>query len=263
MMTTADEGTPKRKATVLQRIEGKYQRTASRLLHRRQVQLQLKTPLLSFTFDDFPVSALHTGGEILRSHGYRGTYYVSLGLRGSVAPTGQMFSQADVITAHEHGHELGCHTYGHMHSWNTGAGPYAESLQRNARALSEVIPGARFKTFSYPIAEPHPHNKRLASRLFRGCRGGGQTNNVGSVDLALLRSFFLEKTRGDLQPVYQLIDKNREDTGWLIISTHDVCEGHTEYGCTPGFFEAVVRHAAASGAAILPVADALDLIVGP
>ena len=50
-------------------------------------------PLISFTFDDFPRSALTVGGEILERHGARGTYYASLGVMGKYEAAGLMFVQ--------------------------------------------------------------------------------------------------------------------------------------------------------------------------
>ena len=40
------------------------------------------TPMVSFTFDDLPKSAVTTGAEMLEAHGARGTFYVSGGLVG-------------------------------------------------------------------------------------------------------------------------------------------------------------------------------------
>jgi peptidoglycan/xylan/chitin deacetylase (PgdA/CDA1 family) len=45
-----------------------------------------REPMISFTFDDFPRSALHVAGRILEDHGIAGTYYVSLGLMGTLTP---------------------------------------------------------------------------------------------------------------------------------------------------------------------------------
>ena len=37
------------------------------------------------------------------------------------------------------------------------------------------------------------------------------------------------------------------------MATHDVDDNPSPYGCTPGFFEEIVRYAVNSGAVILPV----------
>ena len=48
--------------------------------------------------------------------------------------------------------------------------------------------------------------------------------------------------------------------GWLIFATHDVDRHHTRFGCTPDFFEYVVQCAVNSGARILPMIEALELL---
>ena len=45
--------------------------------------LRNRTPMVSFTFDDLPKSAVTTGAEMLEAHGARGTFYVSGSLVGA------------------------------------------------------------------------------------------------------------------------------------------------------------------------------------
>jgi len=215
-------------------------------------------PYISFTFDDFPRSALYTGGKILKSYRIRGTYYASLGLIGTQAPTGQIFYRDDIATVYAHGHELGCHTFGHCHSWETSPQDYEDSIKTNKRILNELVPDATFQSFSYPIIGPRPRTKRRVGRLFSCCRGGGQTYNAGLVDLNYLSAFFLEKRRDNPNLVKKLIDQNTEARGWLIFATHDISEAPTIYGCKPSFFEDVVAYSVSSGARILPIIDALE-----
>jgi peptidoglycan/xylan/chitin deacetylase (PgdA/CDA1 family) len=218
------------------------------------------TPLISFTFDDFPRSALQTGGAILNGFGLAGTYFASFGLMGKQAPTGTIFVRDDLKTLVDQGHEIGCHTFAHCHSWDTASAVFEDSVVANRRALNELLPGASFRTFSYPVSPPRPTTKRNTAKHFSGCRGGGQTFNVGTADLNYLAAYFLEKSRGNRDAVKQLIQENRQARGWLILATHDVCESPTPFGCTPDFFEDIVRSAVESGARILPVADALEVL---
>src|SRR5580704_12505984 len=101
------------------RLVGFYQRQAGRRAHRRPFLVQPQRPLISFTFDDFPRSALLAGGAILNRYGLAGTYYAALGLMGEQAPTGQLFVSSDLTTLLDRGHELGCHTFSHLDSWDT------------------------------------------------------------------------------------------------------------------------------------------------
>lgn len=239
-------------------MQGFCQRAATRSFFRRPLTLDRQQPMISFTFDDFPRSAWLSGGAILERFGLRGTYYASLGLMGQTAPTGAMCLPEDVSALAGRGHELGSHTFDHRHSWDTKTPVFARSILENQAALASLLPGAFFRTFSYPISPPRPLTKHFVGSRFAGARGGGQTFNAGQADLNYLSAYFLEKTRHDREAVKRLIDGNRAARGWLIFATHDVCDTPTPYGCTPGFFEAIVEYAVESGARIVPVAQALD-----
>jgi peptidoglycan/xylan/chitin deacetylase (PgdA/CDA1 family) len=242
------------------RVKARYRRSASQLLARRPAVIHPFVPVISFTFDDFPLSALLVGGSILRRHGLAGTYYASLGLMGQDAPAGQIFSAPDLKSLLADGHELGCHTYAHCDAWNTNSQNFEMSIVENAHALAQLAPGCSLKTLSYPISSPRPGNKRRAGFHFACCRGGGQAFNAGTVDLNYIQAFFLEQSRNNPDAVKMMIDQNREKRGWLVFATHDVCENPSGFGCTPDFFEKIVRHAVQSGARILPVFKAWEAV---
>lgn len=244
------------------RLRGRYQRFVARHLSRRTFTISGHTPIISFTFDDFPRSALSKGGAILRSKGFSGTYYVSLGLAGKQIETGAMFTVEDLQAAVEQGHELGCHTFNHCHAWDTDPRLFEKAIVENGRALHEIIPGASFKSLSFPIGLPRALTKRIVSKYFSCCRGGGQTFNIGEVDLNCLSAYFLEQSRDNPDAVKRMIDQNFQAGGWLIFATHDVCESPTRWGCSPEFFEEVVQYSAKSGAQILPVVQAYEALQG-
>ncbi|MGZ6012840.1 MAG: hypothetical protein ACXWK0_13450, partial [Caulobacteraceae bacterium] len=61
--------------------------TSARVRLTRNVKLNgldthLAEPVVSFTFDDFPRSALTEGGGVLRERGWAGTYYAAGGFCG-------------------------------------------------------------------------------------------------------------------------------------------------------------------------------------
>jgi len=242
------------------RLHGFYQRKVARLVFKKPLAIGLNGPLISFTFDDFPRSALLAGGAILNQFGLAGTYYAALGLAGKETPTGPAFIPDDLRTALERGHELGCHTFSHCHSWQTDPRTFEKSIIENQAALGQLIPGAEFKTFSYPISPPRPLTKAKIAGRFLCCREGGQTFNIGTADLNQLSAYFLEKSRHDIASVRDVIDRNRQARGWLIFATHDISDEPTPYGCTPEFFRDVVQYAVNSGARIVPVTRALDIL---
>jgi len=247
-------------ATLITRAKGKYRRTAASVFARRNISLANKTPIISFTFDDFPQSALYNGGQILKRYNLSGTYYTSLGLMGQVAPTGQIFYKDDITQLLDKKHELGCHTFSHCHASDTRPSSFEESVIENSNRLKTLAPQASFSTLSYPIGSPRPGTKRLCARHFMACRGGGQTFNYGRTDLNNLKAFFIEQSRDQTEKIDLIIEQNAEFGGWLIFATHDVTENPTRYGCTPAVFEHVVTSAVKSGASILNVSEGLRAV---
>lgn len=240
------------------RIKGRCHTVLAEILFKRTISMNNEAPYVSFTFDDFPRSSLHRGGDILERFGLRGTYYASFGHIGRDSVSGALFTREDLEILVTRGHELGCHTYGHCHSRETRPDAFEEAILRNRQALHEVMPGASFKSFSYPIIGPLADTKRRAGKYFRSCRCGGQTYNVKKADLNLLKAFFIEQSKGNSSIVKGVIENNRRERGWLIFATHDIDEKPSPYGCTPAFFEEIVNYSVDSGARILPVDDALE-----
>ena len=242
------------------RMRNGIQRVVAKEFARRPFEVSSARPIISFTFDDFPTSALTTGGTILKSFGLSGTYYASLGLMGSTAPTGKIFQPEDLKPLLEQGHELGCHTFHHTHAGETAPDVFENEVIENRRALAALVPNARFATHSYPIGVPKARTKRRIEKYFSCCRCAGQAFNIGTVDLNYLSAFFIEKSRDNLQAIKDVVDQNQEANGWLIFATHDVCGEPTRYGCTPELFQEIVHYSVDSGARILPVSEAFHVL---
>ena len=258
----------------LARVRRRILTEATKALFKKQFAIRTPMPLVSFTFDDFPRSAFLEAGSILKRYGTFGTYYVSMSLMGKGSHMGPMFQADDLREMAHLGHELGCHTFGHCHSWNTLPHVYEREILKNQQAFSELLPGTPFQTFAYPHSAPRLGVKKVAGRRFLCCRGGGlrpgrhfhrhagggQTFNSDITDLNYLCAFFLEKSTDDPEAVKSLIAENARSRGWLIFATHDVSARPSPFGCTPGFFEQVVQWTLESGAHILPVAKALEVL---
>ena len=242
------------------RVKGASARRLARWFGRRSFVVPANRRVITFTFDDFPRFSLLTGGSILEQAGLTATYYTALGLAGKTIATGQMFVADDVPDLLARGHELGCHTHDHCPAWETPTRGYVASVELNLRTFAAAAPTSRLETHSYPISYPRPATKVRLGKLFRACRGGGQVPNFAASDLNYLNSLFLEQCEGNIRPIEEAIGATMERGGWLIFSTHDVAESHTRFGCSPAFFSHVVRCAVQSGATILPMAKALDLL---
>ncbi len=245
---------------ILPRLRSRLQRDMARWLERRICDIRAQSPIISFTFDDFPLSALISGGAILKHHGCVGTYFASFGLMGRDASTGRIFESKDLELLVAQGHEVGCHTFDHCHSWDTSPAEFEASILRNREAFTQLLPGRHLTSFSYPISCPRPQNKQRTAKYYSCLRGGGQTFNAGKTDMNYMKAFFLEQSRDDLGAIKRVIEANTREHGWLVFATHDVCESPTRFGVTPSFFEQVVGHAVDSGARILPMNAAYETV---
>ncbi|HEX3862651.1 MAG TPA: polysaccharide deacetylase family protein [Stellaceae bacterium] len=211
---------------------------------------------VSFTFDDFPKSALEAGGAILEKYGARGTYYVALGLAGSDGKLGPIATLDDIRETHERGHELACHTFSHLDCSRAAAGEIADDLRRNQAAFAELLDGYTPTNFAYPYGRYLSPAKRQVAPLYATCRGTAGGVNHGTADFADLRGTRIYAPGFSDAAMRKLIDRNLALGGWLIFYTHDIAETPSEYGCTPAQFESVVAYAA-ERSPLLPVRDVL------
>lgn len=242
------------------RLKTRYRRTMAELFFRRRISLKSQIPLISFTFDDFPRSSLRVGGAILESFGFRGSFYASMGRMGKDTAVGEIFLPDDLTLLISRGHELGCHSFGHLDPWTTNPARFEQSLLENAAAVHKLLPGYKFRTFSYPFCQPHPRIKNRVSQHFLCCRSGGERANTSFADLNLLSACFLERYRETPDSVRRLIDENCKARGWLIFATHDISDAPSRFGCDMNFFEGIIKYSAGSGAAILPVIQAYEAL---
>jgi peptidoglycan/xylan/chitin deacetylase (PgdA/CDA1 family) len=216
----------------------------------------VRVPIISFTFDDFPRSALTVGGGMLSAHGKRGTFYGSMGLIGQTSnDAGPMLSRADLDDLLANGHELACHTYSHSSCLEVETADYVQECARNRQQASAMLGGYRMRNLSFPYGHVTLAAKRVLQRDYDTCRSTEPGINVDPIDLSLLRANPLY-SRLEIASVKQLIEENVRSQGWLILYTHDLALNPSAYGCTPQYFEAVLRFALASGAEIRTVRDA-------
>ena len=218
--------------TLARRAWHKWRRMSIEHYGRRPFSLRADAPYVSFTFDDFPRTALVDGGRILASHGARGTYFVSCQLLDGPSVSGPIASRDELPGLIADGHELGCHTFEHLDGCDSTVDAFERSVANNRRAVADIVPDATLPVFAYPLDGPVLDIKRAVGTRFIGCRGGGQTFNAGSIDLNLLKAYFLDwKNRDDLNAVRRVIADNAAARGWLIFATHDVADRPSPYGC--------------------------------
>ena len=176
-------------------------------LHVDRFRLRNTTPMVSFTFDDLPKSAVTTGADLLEAHGARGTFYVSGGLVGLGTPDWAAGDADDVLSLHRRGHEIGCHTFSHQRACDLDETSLAAEIARNRgyfRALdSSIAP----ETFAYPFGYGSFARKHQLKDQFQTCRSIVPGINTGSVDLQFLRAMPLIDRQMDRDGIERAFDE--------------------------------------------------------
>ncbi len=237
-------------------------RKFGRLLPAKPLPVKWKGGVVSFTFDDFPKTALAIGGEILERHGVRGTYYTALDLANTTGSLGPMFDNRDVRAAHKRGHEIACHTFRHLDCGRTDVDTLLKDIADNDAGLRALTGGSVPVNFAFPFGGISISAKRALAHRFQSCRGIGCGVNAGTADFADLRANHVYDADDGDESFRQLIDRGRASDGWTIFYTHDVAPRPSPFGCTPARLEAVVAYAAATGA-VLPVRDVVAGLARP
>jgi peptidoglycan/xylan/chitin deacetylase (PgdA/CDA1 family) len=244
---------------VTKRFQKLVKRAWADIAFARRVDVRLEVPLVSFTFDDAPASAFVQGGGILSDHGYAGTFYVALSLMNS-PEVDKNFTQEHLETALRRGHELGCHTYGHIDLSDTDGTDARRDIEMNGIRMQSRIPGFRFNNFSYPFGAQSAGIKRFISTKYRSARGISAGVNGTGTDLYNLKAVKLYEHKYPLSYIFKQMDAAEAQGGWLILYTHDVDKNPTPYGCSPAYFEAVARECARRNTAVRSVDAALNQI---
>lgn len=223
-------------------------------VQRREFRLPEGGPLISFTFDDFPLSALEVGGAILKSNGMSGTYYAAMGLMGKTSPeAGPYFSGGELETLLKDGHELGSHTFGHISCRTASLSDFTADVMKGKEAVERITGARPSHHFAYPYGHVTWRAKGMIGARLTSCRGIYPGINTSPVDLNLLRANNLYSGSYRWEAVRRLIEQNSQQRGWLIFYTHDLSDRPSDFGCTPAQFESVVKLVQQSRATVLPV----------
>lgn len=226
----------------------------------RATAMRRAEPVVSFTFDDIPDSAMINGARLLEEFGARGTFYIAGGLCGAAWGPWTFADEAGVADLHRRGHEIGCHTFNHPDLQTLRPRDVAAELDANAAFLKARLPGLKLSSFAYPYGMLAIPQKRLVQQRFRCARGIRQGINAGKVDLGQLMACRLYDALLTPDDIDRLVEEAVARRGWLIFYTHDVMEHPTDQGCSPALMAAALASARRHGAKVLPVDGALDLL---
>lgn len=238
-------------------LVSKVRRRATQWRASNPVKLEFDEPILSISFDDFPVSAATTGARILETHGARGTFYAAAGLANTMGPCGRNFGAADVTRLVSAGHEIGCHTYDHADCAQRDVFETLRGLAKNRDALNEMGVREPSRSLAYPYGETTAKLKNSLPPRFFSARGALPGLNVGRTDLTQLRAYplFGDGWRDRLRHVMKRAAKRN---AWLIGFTHDVSEQPSAWGTASADLDALLHYAHKLGFVVLPVTSALE-----
>lgn len=247
-MSTAEPYSPDRS------LKGKLRRRWARVVHRRPLASMIDRPLVSFSFDDAPISAVTTGADILQTHGVRGTYYVCAGLDGRPGHMGDYATREDYADLSVRGHEIACHTFTHLDCGKASGPAITADVDQNVEALYGV--GLETRHFAYPYGDVSPAAKQALQTRFGSLRALHPGLIRQGSDLNLLPAVGIEGMEGEAKAA-AWIDRAIAQKAWLVLYTHDVRSDASDWGCTPDAFDRLVARAVA-GAEVAPVGAVLD-----
>ena len=234
-------------------LKGKLRRRLVRLAHRRPARLSLDRPMVTFSFDDAPVSAAEAGAAILEERDLKGTFFFAAELADRQGPMGRFAGEAHVRRLAGAGHEIACHTYSHLDCGQASGPQVLADIARNADALARWnAPTA--ETFAYPYGDVSgPAKAALAPRyaLLRALHHGLVEDGT---DLNQAPAVGVEGPEGEAI-ARRWLQTARERKAWLILYTHDVAEPASAWGCTPGALARLADEAASLGFEVVTAAE--------
>nr|MBP8246767.1 polysaccharide deacetylase family protein [Phenylobacterium sp.] len=212
-------------------LRGKLRRRLVRLVNTRPLVTAPSRPMVSFTFDDAPLTAAVAGAALLETRGLAGTYYVSAGLSGTEAPMGVCAEPVDYKRLAKAGHEIACHTYSHL-DCGQASGPAAlADVMRNAEAVADWDVG-EMVSFAYPYGDVAGGPKGTLGKRFSTLRALHHGLVEKGTDLNQVPAVGIEGPEGETVARMWLAQAKAKNA-WLILYTHDVRPDPSPWGCTP------------------------------
>lgn len=238
-----------------------FERISNRLVRHiptKRVDVQTRTPIVSFTFDDIPQTASRAGAQILEDAGGKGTFYISASFIDTVDNGEQMATTADCRELAARGHELACHTYSHRQLISFSKQELDNDLTRNGEVLSSFDHRQTPRNFSVPFGKAYLPSQPMLKRRFRSSRGILPGVNRENTDLYHLLAVELRPDPHFLETADYWLNSAIENPGWLIFFTHDVSDNPSFYGCPRERLQSLVQRSVAAGCRILTVDAALE-----
>lgn len=233
-------------------------RFLSRFTDRRMLALDGERGVVSFSFDDAPMSACIAGAAALERHGARGTYYIAGGLTDGTELGLPCHSEAALRDLLAAGHQLGAHSFDHVPVDRMGGRQRKSQFDRGDAFLARLGVDPATMDFAYPLGAVSVGAKHDCARRFRSSRATGGGAQLGFADLNALKSHRLYRSEPDGVAYQDVLAQTAGQRGWLVVNTHEVDDGDGPYGCSPQALDRAVQQALDAGCRVLTVGAALD-----
>jgi peptidoglycan/xylan/chitin deacetylase (PgdA/CDA1 family) len=207
-------------------------------------------PVVTFTFDDFPKSALN-GADIVEKQGGRAGFYACTSFMGLRSPIiGEMFDSATLCELNGRGHEIGAHSHTHLDCARHDLSMVERDIGENLVALSEAGHAGTVSAFAYPYGETTYSVKLWVSDVFATGRGSRPGLNIGETDRSQLRAVELGPSAASRRRALALLKTCIETKGWLFFFTHDVSSSPSPHGAPADLIEELAQRATDGGAVL-------------
>jgi len=224
--------------------------------HAAPATVETDRPIVSFTFDDFPKSAV-TGADILEKLGGRAGFYASTSYMGVIHPEmGEMFDAETLIELHGRGHEIGAHTHSHIDCARAGVRTVEHDIGENLVQLVSAGHIPTVASFAYPYGETSFATKCWSSNVFSTARGVLPGVNVGEIDRAQLRAVELGESKWARKRAIAMLEKAVATNGWLMFFSHDVSATPSSYGVSESQLTELAQRAVDLGCLLAPPTEA-------
>lgn len=235
-------------------------RFLTRYTDRKLLPLRAARGVVSFTFDDAPLSACVAGAAALERHGARGTWYVAGGLTDGSELGRPCHTEAALRDLLAAGHQLGCHTWSHVEVNRIDHARRIGELDRSKAWLAGLGVNLETLDFAYPLGGVSIGAKHDCAGRFRSSRATGRGAHIGSADLNALKTHRFYRSAPDAAAYAERLAQTAAQRGWLILNTHEVADDAGPYGCSPQELRTAIGQALDAGCLVLPVTAALDYL---